>query len=263
MDHTYWFKQTVDKPLAPELLWSRPENRAHAGKLLIIGGNKWGFSAPANAYDEAVTAGIGTARVLLPEAVHKVIGHVLEHAESAASTPSGSFSQKAVPECMEQAAWADGTLIAGDLGRNSETAILIEQFLGKYSGQITITKDAIDYAINIPDLVLARENTTLVLSMGQLQKLASAAHFSEAITSTMGLINLVEALHEFTEKYQINLVTKHYQNIVTAVGGQVGTTKLLEDMPIWRVRFAAHTAVWWLQNPNKTFESITTAILSQ
>ena len=44
MNHDYWHKQTSSKPLFPELIWSRPENRQLAGKLLIIGGNLHGFA---------------------------------------------------------------------------------------------------------------------------------------------------------------------------------------------------------------------------
>jgi ADP-dependent NAD(P)H-hydrate dehydratase / NAD(P)H-hydrate epimerase len=257
MDHTYWQKQTADKPLFPELLWSRPENKRHAGKLLIIGGNKWGFVAPATAYTEAVNAGIGTARVLLPEAVHKMIGHVMEHAESAASTPSGSFSKLALPEWLEQSLWADGVLLAGDLGRNSETAIVVEQFIITYAGQLTITKDAIDYTTALAENILLRPKTTLVLSLGQLQKLATVARFSQPITSTMDILRLVDALHVFTTQFEVNIVVKHFQNFVVASGGQVSSTKFEAEVPIWRVARAAHAAVWWLQNPDKPFESIT------
>jgi ADP-dependent NAD(P)H-hydrate dehydratase / NAD(P)H-hydrate epimerase len=257
----YLQKQTTEKPLFAELLWSRPETKAHAGKLLIIGGNSWGFSAPANAYDEAIKAGIGSARVLLPAAVHKVVGHVIANAESAASTPSGSFSQSGLAEFLEQAEWADGVLLAGDLGRNSETAIVIEQFLTKFNGQVTITKDAIDYAINIPKVVANRPDTTLVLSLGQLQKLATALHFEHAITSSMDFIRLVDALGTFTELHKINIIVKHYQNIIVGVNGLVSSTKLNEDLPVWRIKTAAHAAVWWLQNPQKAYEAMTTSLL--
>lgn len=261
MNPTFWYKQTISDPLFPELLWSRPENKAHAGKLLIIGGNSWGFSAPATAYDEAVKAGVGSARVLLPEAVHKVIGHVLEHAEAAASTPSGSFSKQALGEALAQAAWSDGVLLAGDLGRNSETAILIEQLLTKYTGQATLTKDGVDYAINLAPVVALRPNTTLVLSLGQLQKLTTALRFDQAITSTMDLVHLIDALNIFTTKYPINIVVKHFNNMIVAVNGLVSSTKIAHELPIWRVKTAAHSAVWWLQNPQKTFESLSVSQL--
>src|SRR3982750_2547854 len=119
MDRTYWHKQTAEKPLFPDMLWSRPENKRQAGKLLVVGGNVHGFAAAATAYAEAGKAGIGTARVLLPDSLQKTVGRVLEAGEYAPSTPSGSFSQRALAELLEMASWADGTLLAGDFGRNS------------------------------------------------------------------------------------------------------------------------------------------------
>ena len=65
----YWKKQTPDKPLFPDLLWSRPRNRAHAGKLLIVGGNAHGFAAAAEAYAEASKAGVGAAGVIIPDSL--------------------------------------------------------------------------------------------------------------------------------------------------------------------------------------------------
>jgi len=58
MENTYWHKQTAEKPLFPDMLWSKPENKSHAGKLLIIGGNLHGFAAAAEAYNQATKAGI-------------------------------------------------------------------------------------------------------------------------------------------------------------------------------------------------------------
>lgn len=257
---SYWHKQTADNPLFADLLWSRPENRAAAGKLLIIGGNLHGFAAPAEAYAESLEAGIGVAKVLLPDATKKLIGPVMENGEFAPSTPSGSFSQKALAEFMDHAGWADGVLLAGELGRNSETAILLEQFVSKYDGLLTATRDAIDYFKATALQVLDRPQTTLVLSLAQLQKLCIAARFSQAITLGMDLLKLVQALHELSAIYPANILTKHHDQIIIASKGKISTTKLKEDMPIWRVTTAARATTWWLQNSLKPFESLTTAI---
>ncbi len=261
MDRTYWHKQTVDGPLYPDLLWSRPENRATAGKLLIIGGSAHGFAAPAEAYEQAVKAGIGTAKVLLPDVLEKTVGKVFEAGEFAGSTATGSFGKQALAEWLAFASWADSVLVAGDLGRNSETAIVLEQFAAKYSGQLNLTKDAVDYFTKNSDQILKRPATTLVLSLAQLQQLARSAHFEQAITFGMDLLRLVDFLHELTDRYATNLVVKHLENIFVAGGGQVNTTKLAQDKETWRVTAAAHCAVWWLQNPTKTFEALTTAVL--
>jgi hypothetical protein len=257
----YWTKQTVDEPAFPDLLWSRPENRTQAGKLLIVGGNAHGFAAAGEAYAEAAKAGIGTTRVLLPDSLQKSVGRIFEAGEYAPSTPSGSFSQKTLAELLAMTAWADSVLLAGDFGRNSETAILLEQFIAKYSSQLTVTKDAVDYFTKSPASLLARSDTLLVLSFAQLQKLAASAHFTSAFTFDMDFLRLIDVLHDFTLKHSAYIIVKHLDTIFVAVGGQVSTTKLDPDPEIWRVKTAAAASTWYLQNPTKVFPALTTAVL--
>jgi NAD(P)H-hydrate repair Nnr-like enzyme with NAD(P)H-hydrate dehydratase domain len=259
MSVTYWHKQGSE-PLFPDLLWSRPENRGQAGKLLIIGGNAHGFAAPAQAYQAAQTAGIGTARVVLPSALQKTVGTFLENAFFAPSTPSGSFARQALADLIEHASWADSVLIAGELGRNSETAILLESFVQKSGLPLTITRDAVDYFAHDSINLLTRSQTTIVLSIAQLQKLAQNAKFAQPITFGMDLIKLVDALHQLTEQYPAAIIVKHLETILVAVGGQVSTTHLKNDKEIWRVETAAFATVWKLQNPSKPLEALTTAV---
>lgn len=259
MPQEYWFKQN-DKPLFPELEWSRPENRLQAGKLLIIGGSGYEFQAPANAYGDALEAGVGTAKVLLPNSMQKVVQNLFPEAEFAPSTPSGSFASTALAQWLDLANWADGVLMPGNIGRNSETTVLLESFLNKYRRQVTITKDAADLICQQPDSVLQRPNTTLVLALGQLRKLGSEARFTQAFTSDMGLVALVEALHSFTTQYPINIISRHQGHYLVAVSGQVSTTPVKSEKPVWRLETASAASVWWLQNPAKPFEALTSSL---
>lgn len=258
----YWHKQTTDKPLFEDLLWGRPENKRHAGKLLIIGGNLHGFAAVGEAYAETSKAGIGTARVLLPQALQKTVGPVLENAEFAPSNASGSFSQQALSEWVAHSGWADGVLVAGDLGRNSETAIVLERFIDSYRGQLTLTKDAPDYFASgiLSQKIASRADTTLALSFALLQKLFTHVGFAP-ITFAMPMQKLIETLHEFTLKYPVSIVTLKNETIYAACQGQVSTTQTKTEEEIWRVRTAAHTATWQLQNPTNTFKALTTAVI--
>lgn len=260
MDRVYWHKQNLDEPLFPDLLWSRPETKSLAGKLFIMGGNAHGFAAAAEAYAEADKSGVGAARVLLPDALQKTVGRIFAAGEYAPSTPSGSFGQQALAEVLAMANWADGTLLAGDLGRNSETAILLEKFLTKHDGQVTLTKDAVDYVSAQPRLVVQRPSTTLVLSFSQLQKLATNLRLPKAFTFDMDLLNLVDLLHTVSRQSSLAIIAKHLDNTFVAVQGQVSSTKLTKDTPIWRLKTAAHAAVWQLQNPTKSFEALSNAV---
>ncbi len=259
MDRTFWFKQSRE-PLFGELVWSRPENRSAAGKLLIVGGNLHGFSAVAQAYAAADKAGVGTARVLLPDAIKKTVGKVLDNASFVPSTPSGSFSQRGLAELIETANWADGVLMAGDFGRNSETAILIEKFLTKYSGPVTITKDVVEYISSSPQLVERRQETLVVCSLSQLQRLLTTLKYPRAISLSMSLLQLVELLHDVTQTYAFSVTVKHQNNLIVAVASQVSTTVDDDTRDLWQVRTAASQAVWWLQVPTKPFEALTTAL---
>jgi hypothetical protein len=262
MDHTYWQRQGSDQPLFPDLLWSRPENRTQAGKLLVIGGNAFGFAAPAEAYQEAIKAGVGVVRVLLPDKLKHTVGKILDVGDFAATTPSGSFSQRALDTFLVDASWADSVLLAGDVGRNAETAIVLETFATHYHGQLTITKDALDYFTSAPNSLLNRPHTTIVASFAHLQKLAISSKFVHAFTFSMGLLQLIEALHIFSSAYSINIIVQHLDTLLVASRGTISTTHTASSTGFWRVTTAAHASVWWLQNPSKPFEAFTTAVHS-
>lgn len=263
MERTYWHRQKPNEPLFPGLSWSRPQNRQTAGKLLIIGGNVHTFAAVGESYSVAIQAGIGTARVILPDALQKTVGKVFSAGEFVPSTPSGSLSRQAVAPILDAALWADAILIAGNLGRNAETAVLLETLLQKTTLSITITQDGIDYVTSTPTTGKVRANTTLALSLSQLQRLAIATKYTEAITYSMDMIRLTEWLHNFTKTYPPFIITEHNEMMIVAVNGEVSTTRAAENTPIWRVRTAARASVWWLQNSAKPFEALTTAMLGE
>lgn len=261
MEPTYWQLQKFDQPLFPDIIWSRPEHKSSAGKLLIIGGNLYAFSAPAEAFAEAGKAGAGTIRAVLPDATKKIVGRMIEHIEYAPSTPSGSFSQKALAELLDLASWSDGTLLAGDIGRNSETAIVLEKFITKYNGRLTITKDAANYAISVPEIIHQREQTLLVISFAQLQQFTANLKFDKPFTFDMTLLKLVETLREFSLTTKNIIMVKHLNQIHCAYNGQVISTKLSYDTDIWRVKTATHASVWWMQNPTKPLQAIATSLV--
>lgn len=282
--HSHWQQQGT-QPLFPDLLWSRPENKLHAGKLLIIGGTGQGFAGAAEAYAAADKAGIGTTRVILPASLRRTVEKLFPAAEFAPSTLSGSFGMSALAELLDAAHWADGVLIAGDTGHNSETTQLFEAFLGhlpeypnrhpelvsgppKHTTEmlsqvqhdnlaLTLCGDIIETFFTNPLAILNRPNTTLVLNFVQLQKLAVAGRHNEAFTSSMGLLPLVEKLLNFNKLHTANLLVLHDQTVTVAVDGRISTTQVADKS---MTQLAAHAATWWLQNPTKPFEAITSSL---
>ncbi len=262
MNPDYWLKQG-EKPLFPDLLWARPEMKSTAGKLLIIGGHAQSFAASAAAFAAAEKAGIGTARVVLPDCLAKTVGTLFPSAEFAPSNPSGGFAMRALAEALAASQWSNGVLLAGDLGRNSETTAMLENFASKYTGQLTITKDMADFFSTQPQSIANRPDTLLVLSMGQLQRLGQSLKLPYAFTSNLGIVQLVELLHELTHANPtIHLITRHINQYVVAVAGQICTTPAPTNRPIWRVTTAASAATWWLQNPTKPLEAISTSFVA-
>jgi ADP-dependent NAD(P)H-hydrate dehydratase / NAD(P)H-hydrate epimerase len=254
-----WLKQSSTNPLFEDLWWSKPENRHFAGKLLIVGGNLHAVAAPGQAYSAAEKAGIGVARVLLPDATQKIVGKIFPEAEFAPSTPSGSFARSALENLLTAASWADGVLLAGDFGRNSETAILLESFAEKFSGQITVAQDGIDYFISKNSLLFNRAGTLAVINFGKLQKLAVNNRPQPPLKHSMNLRQLVEILSEWSRETPAQIITSHAGQFVAASDGQVSSTPALDESN-WQVELAAFAATWRLQQPAKPFEAITTAI---
>ena len=261
MQQSYWIKQG-EKPLFPDLLWARPEVKSAAGKLLVVGGHAQSFAAPAEAYAGAEKAGIGVVRVLLPDSLQRTVGKLFPAAEFAPSNPSGGFATRTLAELLTHASWADGVLLAGDIGRNSESLAMLENFVGKYPGQLTITKDTADFFCTQPQSIVERMDTLLVISMGQLQKLGQALKLPYAFTSDLGMLQQVELLHDFTLAHpNLNIITRHHDQYVIAVKSRICTSPVPSDTPIWRVSSAASAATWWLQNPTKPFPALSTSVL--
>lgn len=257
MEHSYWYKQNRE-PLFPDILWSRPESKHGAGKLAIIGGNAHGFGAAGTAFSAAEEAGAGAVYFLLPDAIQKIARHMLPDAVFAPSTPSGSFSRKALSAMFDLTASSDCVLLAGDFGRNSETAMTLEEFVHRKSGPLVITHDAVDYFKMLPLPLVDRQYTVIALSMSQLQKVFIHTPTITPIVMSMTTVQLAEALHTYTATHPACVITKHHDLIFVAHEGKVSTTLYSER--IWRIKTATYASVFYMQNPQSLFESVTTAV---
>lgn len=258
--HPYWFKQTT-KSLYPDIEWNKPEQRSMAGRLGIIGGNKLGFAGVGEAYSIAMTAGVGEARVLLPDVLRKTVPPAITDAIFAPSNPSGGLSRDALTEMKALGVWAQGILLIGDAGRNSETAVLYDDFVREYQGQLTITRDAVDLLKNTPDLFIERPDTLVIVSFAQLQAIFKNSYYPKMMVFSMQLQQCVEALHKFTITYPVAIASFHQGHIIVAHGGNVTTTPWENPMAIWRGSVAAQAAAYWLWNPRQPLEAVTASLV--
>lgn len=255
----YWRKQEISKPLFEDIIWSKPQQKSQCGKLLIVGGNLHAVGAPAGAYDAAIKQGVGECKVVMPSSTKKFFGaKPPEQIMLISSTPSGSFSSQALGELKSYFDWADGVLLAGDFGHNSETTVLLES-ITKFDILQIYTGDAIDNLVNAPELLLQNNQIALAVNIAQMQKLVVAVKYPRPLKLDMPLMQLVEFLHDFTAIFPCHLVINHTSEIIVASGGQIITTKTTNHNQSL-ISIAASAAVWWLQNPTKPLQAVATII---
>jgi len=261
--HDYWKQQQPTKPLFPDIEWSKPEQRTSRGRLGIIGGNKLGFAGVAESYSTALNTGAGEVRVLLPDCLRKSIPASMTDVIFAPCNPSGSLSRDALPDLTALGTWASCLLLAGDAGRNSETAIAYSDLIRNYTGQLVITRDAVDLVKNDSEALVNRPNTTLIVSFAQLQKIFQAVYYPKMLTFSMQLLQLVEALHKFTVTYPVTIAVLHRDTLIVAHDGQVVTTKWETPLAIWRGITAARAATYLMWTPSQPLQAIATSLVTK
>jgi len=261
--HDYWKQQQPTKPLFPDIEWSKPERRTSRGRLGIIGGNKLGFAGVAESYSTALNTGAGEVRVLLPDCLRKSIPASMTDVIFAPCNPSGSLSRDALPDLTALGTWASCLLLAGDAGRNSETAIAYSDLIRNYTGQLVITRDAVDLVKNDSEALVNRPNTTLIVSFAQLQKIFQAVYYPKMLTFSMQLLQLVEALHKFTVTYPVTIAVLHRDTLIVAHDGQVVTTKWETPLAIWRGITAARAATYLMWTPSQPLHAIATSLVTK
>ena len=249
---TFWRTQYPGQPLFPDIEWNRPERRDLAGKLAIIGGNKLGFAAVATAYQTARDAGAGEVRVLLPADLKANIPAHMTDVLFAPTTPSGGLSIEALADLQAIRSWADVVLLAGDAGKNSQTATLHEACVRDTDVPLVLMRDAIDLLQQSLPTILDQPHVVFVASFAQLQKLFRAVYYPKILTFRMHLAQCVDALHKFTITYPVTIVTLHADHLVLARGGDVITQSWDKPMRLWRGEVGARIAsylLWALEAP--------------
>lgn len=249
--------QTNGKPLFSDVLWSRPERKTAAGKLAIIGGSSSGFSAVSETYTAATKAGAGQVRILLPDSLKKSLSSLWPESEFAPANKGGGFAAAALGEWLALAEWADAVMLCGNLGKSSETAVLLEHFLEKYEGQISLAKDSIQIALGTPTELFDQKELTLIVELSDLQRLLSAIRFPMAVRSDMTIYQLGNLLRSLSQSYPWAIVTEHEGSFFASFAGNVSHT-----MANAKRLLAAGSAasVWRMQQPLKPYEALSSGI---
>lgn len=257
---TFWRKQEKSKPLYPDVEWNRPERRDAAGRLGIIGGNKLGFAAVAEAYQAAMRAGAGQIRVLLPDALRRSVPPTITDVMFAPTNPSGSLASGAQAEVAALGEWAEALLLIGDAGKNSQTAAVYEQLAASYTKPIILTRDAIDLVQQSIPTIIDNPRVVFVASFTQIQRLLRSVYYPKVLTFSVQLAQFVDVLHKFTITYPVTIAVFHADHMVLTHGGNVITQAWDQPLQIWRGLTGARIASYLLWSPEAPLAAAASAI---
>lgn len=250
-----WQKQDPKKPLYPDLIWSRPENKNHAGKLLLIGGKAGEFINVSSTYILANKAGAGIIRTLLPDSLQQ-IGKNIDEVEFSRSNQGGGFAKTALADFFDLSDWADQVLLAGDFGKNAETTVILDGYLLRSQKPIVLSQKALT-SISLSYEQLLKLPVTLVITRDELRKIAIRIGSHIAVTSTANFETIKEVMFNISSQSKANLVIIDQDNTWVAVNGNIISTK---TTPIDINTLAAYVAVWQMQNPDKPLQALATAV---
>lgn len=256
----FWSKQDENTPLYEDIIWSRPENKKLAKKIVVAGGNGNSFMHVAACYQFVTDAGIGDCKVVLPDKLQRIVGSSIDNVVFLPSDHSGGISKDASVMMHEYSEWGDGVFLAGDLGAGSETTRFIEKFVGGTSKPLILSGDSLDVFSDSPEHIFNKENTLLVATFRQLQKMAPRLGVEAPLKHDMDLVQLVSTIHEITKERETMLVTHHDGKSIVSMYGEVSTTPA-KMSPNWQDETASKSAVYFLQHPEKPFQAVTTSLL--
>jgi hypothetical protein len=247
------WRQQSDAQLFPDVQWKRPEQRAQAKKLLIVGGHTEGFDQIARAYQAATAAGIGEARMAVPRSLKPVLANA-PGAAFLSATPAGEIALAGADELVQLADLSDGALCL-QVGANSETTRLLTTLARRSTRALIIGDEALHLLRHDLDTLLPRASLMLVVSFGGLQELARIIHPKLGLRHDMGVRPLALALESLNLTFP--LVTELDQQILVVYGDQVISTKRPKQIDM--AMLAAWCATWWLQIPDQPLEALAAA----
>lgn len=247
----------TEKPLFPDLLWSRPTLRSRGGRLLIVGGHKHEFSLVQDIYQVAEAAGIGEAQAALPDTLQRLVGGG-EFGHFLPATASGSLGKAALGELLHITNDYDSVIIGANLTNNSETGIMIESLISQSEQPVVITEETINTLKFNPELITGNPKALVVTTMNGLFALANHHHMPLVIKPNSGLMGKMEIIQQLVSISECNYLIFDHE-VIVAAEGEMSVTQLpigLSDQPGVMIGLAS---TFWLQQRSRPFEALTTA----
>jgi|GEM_PF-5747075 len=221
----YWLKQE-DKPIFPDILWSRPENKSFLPKVVIVGGSKQGFAKSAAVYQSAAESGCSSLRLFLPSVLKDALPPSSDFV-FVDSNRTGSFDSSLYDNLLVAKPMTDVFVISEDSGKESETVQAIHKIIKDddcdmlFAGKAILANDSY-----FDELIKRKSNTTLVLDTNSLQKVASRLPVQVFFKSDDGLVDVVKKTHSITKELKkIIIITKFEDTILIVEAGEVFSSK--------------------------------------
>lgn len=249
-----WITQDPKNPLYPNLIWSKPENVSTLGNILLIGGNQYDFKNLATIYTSLSSLRIKNIKLVLPNILKKTLRLDSTIAEYLDSTPSGSLARKGLDNLLAFSSWADLIIIGGDLGKNAETRLLIEEFVSKNSKPLIYTQDS--YFINPK----ANNLFVHINSLSYHQKFFNDIKSERFIKQKASLIQTIQSFHEISKTFPQALLTINENNVILSYDKKTVLTPILCPEKDILNKLVSQTAFYLAAFKDKTYPAICTAI---
>ncbi len=248
------FQKQTNEPLYPKVLWNRPVAARAAGRLLVLSGHSGDLNTPQTIYGSAVAAGIGDCRVVLPDAVRKLVGDAAM-ASYVPSSPSGSLGRASLAAILDLADDYDVIAIGGGLSQNSETTMLVESLLAETKKPVILSDDALVLMKHQLKEIAQRPNSLILTDMVGLIKASGALGVAVSIRPDGGIINKVEILKDYLDAGKASYVVVGTELIV-GVGEHVSVTPYELTTAAIQGIATGVLGTFWTQA--QSFEGITT-----
>ncbi|MBQ6127344.1 hypothetical protein IJI69_01470 [Candidatus Saccharibacteria bacterium] len=257
--YDYWQKNQ-DLKLFADLSWNIPEQKT--GTFNIVGGNSGSFSTVIHTAEYlAKSFPIKKFNILLPDTLKNKVPP-LPDITFLPATESGSFDKS--PLLNEFVSSADYSIFVGDLSKNSATCIAISDAIKNSEKPVLLTRDTIDLLLPEMPSLCEREDTVLVGSLAQFQKVFRAVYYPKVLLLSMPLLPIVEALHKFTLTYPVTILTYSGNQIIVAYAGRITTTPIektkFTPITLWSGNLAAAISANNYYSKGKPLEATTFSI---
>lgn len=249
-------RQTTE-PLFPKILWNRPLNRGGAGRLLVAGGHSGQFSQLQAIYQLALAAGAGECIIALPDSLQKLLADI-PGARFMPAARSGSLGRAALAGLLDYASEADAVAIGADLSASSETSILIEALLTKTDRPIIAFDDAFTALKHNLRALINRPNCLIVATMPQIFQLCNSLSLAISLKPDQGVVNQLQIMQQLQQASQASYVLAG-RDMIVAAEGQLSLTAGISAMEFFTPATVATSAAFWMHNPGKPFQALTSA----